>query len=198
MRTECALQLERQKKEHMEALQFERLKMQDEKNELMSMTDKELLVEIAYTLHKGYAIRMEALEKAASGIAGQIATVRGKLGFVESDIAQLLRKQVRNDVNSDAFSNNFTENDLHMIVSEVTKRHEYRRIVEYCVEGATVNCVVNSINGYSTWTFYVDFDDDGDITGNYYCSSDNEDSSLPQNYAEALKKEIVYRLHETR
>ena len=42
---------------------------------------------------------------------------------------------------------------------------------------------------------YIDFNDDGELTGNYTVYSENDDSTIPERLAFEISKEIVYRLN---
>ena len=54
---------------------------------------------------------------------------------------------------------------------------------------------VRSSSGISTWSFTLDFNDYGRITGNYWCRSQNCDSQIPWSYAKQLKIAIEEHLH---
>ena len=60
------------------------------------------------------------------------------------------------------------------------------------VIGPVIYGKVQSQSGISEWDFTVDFNDYGHITGNYWLSSDNSDSTIPghfaDNVADAIRK----------
>lgn len=58
------------------------------------------------------------------------------------------------------------------------------------------NVVVSlrSVTGKTRWSFGVDFNDFGELSGRYWLHTENDDSSIPKEYAERLKKRITYRL----
>ncbi len=57
---------------------------------------------------------------------------------------------------------------------------------------ALVLCDVRSQSGLTTWSFCLDFNDYGKITGNYWVRyKNNSDSIIPQSYAEQLKAAII-------
>ena len=57
---------------------------------------------------------------------------------------------------------------------------------------ALVICEVRSNSGITTWSFCLDFNDYGKITGKYRIRyNHNSDSIIPQSYAEQLKAAII-------
>ena len=51
---------------------------------------------------------------------------------------------------------------------------------------------VRTTSGMNTWTFKLDFNDYGKVTGNYWVRHcDNSDSQIPKSYAEQLKKQLL-------
>ena len=52
-------------------------------------------------------------------------------------------------------------------------------------------------SGIDRWCFELDFNDYGRLTGNYYWNyCENNESSLPDKYAERLKQNILNRLSQ--
>lgn len=62
------------------------------------------------------------------------------------------------------------------------------------VRGMNVTIQVRSNSGLSMWTAKVDFNDYGHLTGNYWLSSENADSVIPEHFARLMQTEIVKRL----
>lgn len=65
-----------------------------------------------------------------------------------------------------------------------------RRLSKVTVDGPVVYGVVHSQSGISEWNFKLDFNDYGHITGAYWLSSDNDDSSIPERFAELIQSAI--------
>ena len=58
--------------------------------------------------------------------------------------------------------------------------------------GGTIYGIVTTVSGLDTWSFELDFNDYGHLTGNYYFNScDNMDSTIPTVYAERVKQAIL-------
>ena len=86
-----------------------------------------------------------------------------------------------------------TNNDLIDIAQEAAKRMP--RITNLAVSDAVVRGKVLSIQKISTWSFSIDFNDNGQLTGRYTVYSENDDSTVPQQLAKDISKEILYRLN---
>ena len=75
-----------------------------------------------------------------------------------------------------------------LAAKQIKKRH-----VEVRVNGPLVLGTVKSQSGLSTWSFTIDFNDYGHITGTYWLSSNNEDSTIPTTIAKSMQSFIVQR-----
>lgn len=58
-----------------------------------------------------------------------------------------------------------------------------KRLKNVTVKGPVVYGTVKSQSGLSEWDFSIDFNDYGHITGTYWISADNDDSSIPDHLA---------------
>lgn len=85
------------------------------------------------------------------------------------------------------FSNGVSRNEFYSMVYKATK-HIKRLVVS--VDGPMVTGTVRSQSGISTWSFKLDFNDFGDITGNYWVWSENDDSDIPDNVAKQIQSQI--------
>ena len=65
-----------------------------------------------------------------------------------------------------------------------------RRLTKITVKGPIVYGTVKSQSGISEWYFKIDFNDFGHLTGAYWLSSDNDDSSIPDRIAELIRAVI--------
>lgn len=89
------------------------------------------------------------------------------------------------------FSEGVSEEDLKNIAQEA--RRGIKRIVSIDVDGPVVQGVVRSQSGISTWSFSIDFNDWGHITGRYWISSENSDSAIPKAIAGRIEDAISRR-----
>ena len=65
-----------------------------------------------------------------------------------------------------------------------------RRIINLYADGPVVHGTVRSQSGISDWSFKIDFNDYGKLTGTYWLSRDNSDSNIPEIVAERIAKQI--------
>lgn len=91
------------------------------------------------------------------------------------------------------FNGTITMNIFYSIVHKCTKHIKRLNIT---VEGPVIYGTVRSQSGISTWNFTLDFNDYGDITGDYWLWNENIDSNLPENVAESIKNEIIKLLSQ--
>ena len=90
------------------------------------------------------------------------------------------------------YTEGITDDDFIQIVLNASKYIE--RIKEIAVNSALVRGTVLSQHKLSTWSFTIDFNDNGRLTGVYSIFSENDDSTIPQRLAQEISKEIVYRI----
>lgn len=146
------------------------------KEVLRSLSEKELAIECMAALNT-YAYRLDRLENRMANMAIALDGVRKKDAKEKKPYAHV-------GVISDA--------ELISIVQEATKR--VGRITEWTVQEGIVRGLVISQHKLSTWAFAIDFNDDGQLTGNYTVFSENDASTIPQRLANDIAKEIVYRI----
>lgn len=92
------------------------------------------------------------------------------------------------------FEDGITAEEFEQIANRIAKR--IRRL-SVSTKGSIVIGSVESQSGISTWTFEVDFNDYGRITGKWWIKRrENIDSGIPNRFAEMMKKEIVDRNHK--
>ena len=88
------------------------------------------------------------------------------------------------------FTGKVSQNEFCAIVKKVSKRMSRRLNVDY-VNSTIVAATFYSQSGQSKWSFEIDFNDYGDVTGKYwwlskcYC-----ESCIPENFAEQIQEEI--------
>lgn len=86
------------------------------------------------------------------------------------------------------FSNRLTKEDFEFLVHDTAK--SIKRIKDISIVDSIVTCEVISQSGLSSWDFEVDFNDYGALTGKYWSESDNNDSDIPNQFAERLQVRI--------
>lgn len=87
------------------------------------------------------------------------------------------------------FPSEITQADFELIAINARKKIKKRKIVLKII-GSNVYGTVRSQSGMSEWSFSIDFNDYGKLTGKYWVSSSNEDSPIPNLIAESMQKEI--------
>ena len=72
-----------------------------------------------------------------------------------------------------------------------------RRLKIKSFDGLYISCEVRSSSGLSTWDFFADFYDYGELSGRYFTNYvENKDSTIPEIFLEKVSegiKEIIYR-----
>lgn len=66
-----------------------------------------------------------------------------------------------------------------------------KRLNKIDVEGPVVSGTVKSQSGLNTWSFKIDFNDHGQVTGNYWIYSENKDSDIPKFIANRIKESVL-------
>lgn len=89
------------------------------------------------------------------------------------------------------FTDGVTEPGFHDIVMKYAK--PIKRLWITSINGPFVHGKVRSSSGISEWTFELDFNDYGHLTGEYWIDSENKDSSIPESLAEHIADEIRRR-----
>lgn len=64
------------------------------------------------------------------------------------------------------------------------------RIVDLYADGTMVYGIVQSKNGVSNWTFRLDFNDYGKLTGKYRIFADDKNSDIPKIIADRIARQI--------
>lgn len=66
-----------------------------------------------------------------------------------------------------------------------------RRITGLYAKETIVYGIVRSQSGLSNWSFTIDFNDYGDLTGKCWISTDNNDSNIPKIVADRIAQQIL-------
>ena len=94
------------------------------------------------------------------------------------------------------FSSALTQSDFKELAISVAKPIKRLRV---SVENEFVIGEVRTSSGINTWTFKLDFNDYGRISGRYWFRfRDNADSQIPDSYAKQLKSAIEEHLRTHR
>lgn len=97
-------------------------------------------------------------------------------------------EQERNINSWHGFPYDITEDDFAEMIKNAKKGIRKLKILEN--KGPIVHGVVRSQSGVSEWCFDIDFNDCGNLTGQYWISSENHDSHIPERVAEIISSSI--------
>lgn len=87
------------------------------------------------------------------------------------------------------FTEGISKEEFESIARQSGKR--IKRLSALTIDGTVVRGTVQSQSGISEWTFTVDFNDYGKISGKYWISTTNSDSDIPKKVAENIKDGIL-------
>ena len=88
-----------------------------------------------------------------------------------------------------SFFDGLSVDDFKKIAEKAASK--IKRIEDVTVyHDGTINCDVRSNSGLSTWSFSLDFNEWGHITGEYWISQDNDDSSIPDYVGDTISRMI--------
>lgn len=90
------------------------------------------------------------------------------------------------------FKDNLTIDDFYEIVESRCKL--VKRIDKVDINNGLISVDVLSQSGISRWSFEIDFNDYGSITGRYWLESENKDSNIPKNIAKSIANSIKNKL----
>lgn len=93
------------------------------------------------------------------------------------------------------FSQNFSYEDFRNIVNTVSHRMR-KRLSVVSMHGTIIHGRIYSQSGISHWDFELDFNDFGEVTGQYWWIStcNHCESIIPDSFADQVKEEIENRL----
>ena len=86
-----------------------------------------------------------------------------------------------------SFTEGISKEEFENIVRRASK--QIKRITSLSINGPFINGSIRSQSGASEWSFGLDFNDYGWITGRHWIESDNEDSSIPKRLGELISSE---------
>lgn len=129
------------------------------------------------------------------GVIGAIATA-GFVGIVAHQNWLNAERDRQRRETPCHFDEGITENDLDEFARNAKKG--IRRIRSVHAKGPSVYGTVRSQSGISEWSFELDFNDWGHITGQYWERSENSDSQIPRLIGDRIKEEIEARIESSR
>ena len=86
------------------------------------------------------------------------------------------------------FDGPISEEEFQAVVRSAAKSIRRLKILE--IDGPVVKCSVRSASGITTWEFSLDFNDYGNITGECWMETDNEESTIPSVLKEQIRDEL--------
>ena len=119
----------------------------------------------------------------------------GLLGLAAFGVSKALKNNAEEKKRKSiycTFSDGISLYDFEQIALLAAKQVKKRNI-DVRVNGPVVFGKVQSQSGLSSWSFSIDFNDYGHITGAYWLSSENADSPIPKHIAESMRELIRQR-----
>ena len=119
----------------------------------------------------------------------------GLLGLAAFGVSKALKSSEKEKTRKSTyctFSDGISLQDFEQLAFLAAKQVKKRHIDVY-VNGPVVIGTVQSQSGLSSWSFSIDFNDYGHITGAYWLSSENTDSPIPKHIAESMREFILQR-----
>lgn len=90
------------------------------------------------------------------------------------------------------FDDRFTRRDFEALVS--TSAAKVPRLESFNISSLVVTLRIRSNSGVSAWEAEVDFNDYGRATGRYWITSANDQSPLPQFFANAVSESVQLKV----
>ena len=87
------------------------------------------------------------------------------------------------------FVDGISEKTFRKITKQTSKRFRRLKVTE--VDGAVIYITYYSQSGLSDYEAIIDFNDYGHITGRYWLSNENDDSNLPDKFAECIGEQFL-------
>ena len=87
-----------------------------------------------------------------------------------------------------SYPHNMGQEGFERLVKE--EASSIKRIKRVYVDGADVTGIVRSSSGISEWRFTIDFNDYGNLLGEVWIWSENDDSKIPQVLAERVQRRL--------
>lgn len=120
------------------------------------------------------------------------------IGVIGTGAAMLIKDTLKEAERKETpcnFDNGISKSEFYEIIEKECTA--IKRIKEFTVDGPVVRAKVSSQSGISEWRFKIDFNDYGKITGNYWISTKNQDSKIPETIAKQIKASINMKLNSS-
>lgn len=152
-------------------------------------------IEEANIINNDFKSRSKTKEKNKKSLSFRNILHYLTLGIVPSDKQieqrELEKKRIQTPCE---FTKEFTQENFTDLAVLVAAPMTRLSIVVNCY---LVKGTVRTVSGINTWSFILDFNDFGKITGNYWIkANENLESSIPNKYANMLKDAIENRLKQ--
>ena len=106
----------------------------------------------------------------------------------EKDLKKQQRQQQREQEKAEDFFSEISQEKFGAIVHMTQKK--FKEINDLTVEGTKVIGSAYAPGNTCAWYFYIDFDDDGYLTGRYRLQSEKPDHPLPAQLAKQIQQYI--------
>lgn len=113
----------------------------------------------------------------------------------ESWLRELEERRKRNERRKRTafrFYDDLSREEFSRIVAE--SRKGIKRLISISCTGSTVTGVVRSQSKLTEWTFWLDFNDWGRLTGSYWITSENDDSVIPKVVGDRISSAIISKV----
>lgn len=127
-----------------------------------------------------------------SKILGGIGVAAGLVGFAIHSTKKEQQEEERRKSNVCEFEDGVTNEEFTDIVH--TSAKGIKRLTNISVNEAVVCGEFRSQSGLTDWSFSLDFNDYGHITGKCWTESENEDSTIPKVLRERIQKALKLKL----
>ena len=125
--------------------------------------------------------------KKGTAIVLSVLTLGLAHSLVKKAEAEKQEKESRKNIPCD-FDNGISYKEFKQIVFDNAKR--IGRIKYWEVSGPIVKCTVESNTGISDWNFEIDYNDYGEISGDYWIWTQNDDSAIPRKLADDIRYDL--------
>ena len=119
------------------------------------------------------------------------------VGAIGTGVAVLVKDSIKEQKRKNTpclFDNGISQDTFNLIVKDACKT--ISRVSDFDTKGPVIVGKVRSQSGISEWSFKIDFNDYGKVTGKYWLSSKNEQSQIPETIAKKIQGEIEIKLEE--
>lgn len=125
------------------------------------------------------------------GILGAIAGI-GLVGLLIRNVKKEREAKAQEKKRKNTpceFNDGISQEEFDSIVKKAGKK--IKRLTSLMSDGPVVYGIVESQSGLSEWSFTIDFNDYGHITGEYWITTDNDDSIIPERVAGRIREAIL-------